>query len=127
MRSRVPPRPQFRFLWRLLDDDGDGLLSQEDLRESLRLPAARLGWSDATHTKWSQWAFDHLKVRDAKGRVAPPELRTALRKSATLRTILMAKEPTGGAMARQPSSGAVLGGGTPSDGGRRWLRWIMDE
>ena len=109
---------QFRFLWRLLDDDGDGMLSADDLRQSLRLPAVRLGWSDLALGKWAAWAYEQLKVRDKQGRVGAPELRAALRKSTALRTILMAKEPAGGAMARQPSSTSPVAKG--------WLEWLQD-
>ena len=53
---------QFRFLWRLLDRDGDGKLSRLDLRAALRLQAARLGWDDPGLRRWSDWAYDAARA-----------------------------------------------------------------
>lgn len=114
---------QFRFLWRLFDRDCDGALSKDDMREVLKLPAARLGWSDAMHAKWTQWAFDRIMPKDKQGRVSPSALKATLRASSTLRAVLMAREPAvSGAMARQPSGGMA---GVDSSRPEWMPEWMM--
>ena len=55
--------------------------------------------------------------RDAEGNGGPDELRAALRRSASLRAILMAREPTGGPLSRGGGGG---GGARPE-----WLpEWV---
>ncbi len=100
---------QFRFLWRLVDRDGRGTLSRDNLRESLRVllqvQRARLGWDDAMTHRWLEWALGAV-APSAKGGIGPSELKTALRRSAQLRTLLLASEPAVAAQAYSPANAA---------------------
>ena len=114
---------QFRFLWRVLDRDGDGHLSREDLRSALRLQAARLGWDEAGLRRWVDWAHDATRrerdggrgrvgtARASEQRIGPAELKAALVRSAQLRTVLMACEPAAGLLSRQPTYKQAADGG----------------
>ena len=87
---------QFRFLWRLLDRDADGILSRADVACAMALQRARLGWDEAAAAKWVQFVLDTARARDREGGRGLPgasDLRAALGRSAQLRTVLMAQEP----------------------------------
>jgi hypothetical protein len=98
---------QFRFLWRLLDRDGDGVLSRDDLSTALRIQHARLGWDESTASGWVTHVLDVARARAGAGRTqpGPGELLAALEASPQLRTVLMAREPVAAAGAA-PRSGA---------------------
>jgi hypothetical protein len=87
---------QFRFLWRLVDRQGLGTLSRDELRDGLRVvlqvQRARLGWDDAMTHRWLGWAQGAV-APDARGCVGPAELKSALWRSAQLRLLLLASEP----------------------------------
>ena len=107
---------QYRFLWHLYDRDGDGILSRTDLSSCLELPAARLGWDDATTNKWLNWIIETISGKAGSSSstnnkpIGPDDLRSALRKSSQLRVVMMAREPMGGGLLfRQPSRGAPRG------------------
>lgn len=101
---------QFRFLWRILDRDGDGRLSRADLRAALCLQSVRLGWDEPLTGRYAQWVYDTSR-RNKEGHIGPKELRATLLGSAQLRTLLMAREPLSVLRsmrsAQQPASGSA--------------------
>lgn len=88
---------QFRFLWRLLDDDRDGVFSRDDLLHALQLAAALLGWDERTIGRWMKWTVRALGMPESDSSsakpIGAPEVRSALGKSAQLRAILLARDP----------------------------------
>ena len=87
---------QYRFLWALLDRDGDKVLTKEELCWYLQIPRARLGWDDAYTREMAELAFDMVAPKMAGG-IRDPELLAALMERIDLRQLLMTKEP------RQPA------------------------
>ena len=55
---------QFRFLWRLYDRDGDGLLGWADLLAALQLQRWRHGWSEAYTYQWAEYVWGVVARRD---------------------------------------------------------------
>ena len=73
---------QFRFLWRLLDDDRDGVFSRDDLLHALQLAAALLGWDERTIGRWMKWTVRALGMPESDSSsakpIGAPEVRSAL-------------------------------------------------
>jgi len=94
---------QFRFLWRLLDRDGDGKLGRADILTALELRRAQLGWDEDILGRWVQRLFKIVPHSRSDGTIAAPELKAALHNWADLRLLLLAREPRILRQGREPN------------------------
>ena len=103
---------QFRFLWRLYDRDGDGLLGWADLLAALQLQRWRHGWSEAYTYQWAEYVWGVVARRDRTtaymGAITADELRGALRSWTELRLLLLARAPDRGRDRAARKGGSIL-------------------
>jgi len=103
---------QFRFLWRLYDRDGDGLLGWADLLAALQLQRWRHGWSEAYTYQWAEYVWGIVPRRDRTtayvGAITADELRSALRSWTELRLLLLARAPDRGRDRAARKRGSIL-------------------
>jgi hypothetical protein len=103
---------QFRFLWRLYDRDGDGLLGWADLLAALQLQRWRHGWSEAYTYQWAEYVWGVVVRRDRTtaymGAITADELRGALRSWTELRLLLLARAPDRGRDRAARKGGSIL-------------------
>ena len=103
---------QFRFLWRLYDRDGDGLLGWADLLGALQLQRWRHGWSEAYTYQWAEYVWGVVARRDRTtaymGAITADELRGALRSWTELRLLLLARAPDRGRDRATRKGGSIL-------------------